>query len=164
MECFAYYYERRYREAIAFAAKAAKLDPRFSSPLCTADAYAALGDYKSVADVMRTSAGAGILIAQHAAAISKAYDERGPHAMLQKWTEVLAGCDPSIRNPVHIAISHARMGDREGAFKWLEKAYDQRISIITNINIEPELEPLHGDPRWDDLLKRIGLPKVQPPS
>src|SRR5206468_1971941 len=39
MECFAYYYERRYRDAIAFAAKAAKLDPRFSAPLCTADAY-----------------------------------------------------------------------------------------------------------------------------
>lgn len=164
MECFAYYYERRYREAIDFAAKAAKLDPRFSAPLCTSDAYAALGDYKGVADVMRTSAGAGILVADHASAISKAYDEGGPKAMLKKWSEVLAGCDPSIRNPVHVAIAYARMGDREGAFKWLEKAYDQRISIITNINIEPELEPLHSDPRWDDLLKRIGLPKVDPPK
>ena len=163
MRCFGYYYERQYREAIAFAAKAEKLDPRFSAPLCTADSYAAMGDYKGAADVMRRGIGLGILIPEHATAITKAYDEGGRDAMLRKWTDILTGCDPSIRNPVHIAINHARMRDREGAFQWLEQAYEQRVSLITNINVEPELDVLHDDPRWDDLLKRIGLPKVQPP-
>lgn len=61
------------------------------------------------------------------------------------------------------ASPHARAGKRDEAFAWLEKAYQGRVSYLTNVNVDPALESLHSDPRFDDLLRRVGLPRVASP-
>jgi len=50
------------------------------------------------------------------------------------------------------------MGDRDHTFEWLEKAYAER-SGIEYIKTEEAFEPLRSDPRYIDLLKRMGLPQ-----
>jgi tetratricopeptide (TPR) repeat protein len=53
---------------------------------------------------------------------------------------------------------YGALGDRDRAMKWLEEAYHARVSNLVFICRAPELESLHGDPRFEELLRRIGLP------
>src|SRR5262249_8316669 len=57
----------------------------------------------------------------------------------------------------YMAPLYAQLGDREQAFLCLEKAYENRESYLVTILVDPELDPLRSDPRFDDLLHRIGL-------
>jgi eukaryotic-like serine/threonine-protein kinase len=54
---------------------------------------------------------------------------------------------------------YALMGDRDHAFEWLEKGYAERSGRMEYLKTETSLEPFHSDPRYIDLLKRMGLPK-----
>ena len=56
-----------------------------------------------------------------------------------------------------IAEVHAARGEVEAAFEWLERAYAQRDGRLTTLRTSPHLRSLHGDPRWKELLKRMGL-------
>jgi serine/threonine protein kinase len=57
-----------------------------------------------------------------------------------------------------LAVIFASLGDREQAFEWLEKSYQERDAFLVFLPILPEFRNLHGDPRFADLLRRIGLP------
>lgn len=57
------------------------------------------------------------------------------------------------------AIFSAALGDKEKAFKFLEKAVQRRESAVTLIAVIPEFDDLHSDTRFQDLLRRIGLSK-----
>jgi TolB-like protein/predicted Ser/Thr protein kinase len=62
-------------------------------------------------------------------------------------------------SPYEIALYYARMGDRDHTFEWLEKAYAERSGRMEYIKMEDFFEPFHSDPRYIDLLKRMGLPQ-----
>ncbi len=57
-----------------------------------------------------------------------------------------------------IASIYAFRNDADQAFTWFEKSVEQHDSILTSIVRDPILSGLHTDPRWSDLLQRIGLP------
>jgi len=59
---------------------------------------------------------------------------------------------------LELAMAYANAGDKEKAFEWLEKSYEQRDGNITLVKSYPDFKSLHGDPRFADLLRRIGLP------
>jgi len=54
-----------------------------------------------------------------------------------------------------LACLHAKIGNKDKAFEYLEKAYQERSFQIAIIQVEPQLDSLRGDPRFDDLLRRI---------
>ena len=56
------------------------------------------------------------------------------------------------------AIIYAGLGDKDRAFEWLEKGYDERPSDMPNLKVDPRMEPLRSDPRHQELLRRMGLP------
>jgi TolB-like protein/Tfp pilus assembly protein PilF len=61
--------------------------------------------------------------------------------------------------PVNVAILYAYRGERDQAFRWLEKAVDDRdMSLGHKFRNEPKLEPLRGDPRYKALLRKMNLP------
>ena len=62
-------------------------------------------------------------------------------------------------SPYETAINYALMGDRDHTFEWLEKAYAERSGRMEYIKGEDAFEPFHSDPRYIDLLKRMGLPQ-----
>jgi TolB-like protein/DNA-binding winged helix-turn-helix (wHTH) protein/Tfp pilus assembly protein PilF len=58
--------------------------------------------------------------------------------------------------PPALVWAYIGMGNKEQAFIWLEKAYSQHASL-TNLKVDPIYDPLRGDPRFQDLLRRVGL-------
>jgi TolB-like protein/class 3 adenylate cyclase len=62
-------------------------------------------------------------------------------------------------SPFVIAISYSLLGETEEAFAWLDRGYRQRDPMMVMTKVHPMLDPLRSDPRFDDLLRRIGFPE-----
>ena len=62
--------------------------------------------------------------------------------------------------PFNIAMVYAGLGERDEAFKWLEKAYECRSLWLIFLNVHPMFENLRPDPRFSALARRMGLPAI----
>jgi hypothetical protein len=62
-------------------------------------------------------------------------------------------------SPSAIAIFYARLGDKENAFLYLDKAHANHDDALTLIKADRDLDLLHADPRYASLLRRMGLPQ-----
>jgi serine/threonine-protein kinase len=60
-------------------------------------------------------------------------------------------------SPHEMAILYAGLGEKEQAFVWLEKAYAERSWRLPNLKVEPRFDGLRSDPRFADLVRRVGL-------
>lgn len=60
--------------------------------------------------------------------------------------------------PLILADLYALLDEKDQAFEWLEKAYEERSSKLTDLKIDPDFDNLHSDPRFAKLAKRVGLP------
>ena len=58
-----------------------------------------------------------------------------------------------------MALIYAGLGDKDKAFAWLDKAYEEHSFSLSNLKVEPRFDPLRSDPRFADLLRHIGLPQ-----
>jgi serine/threonine protein kinase len=67
--------------------------------------------------------------------------------------------EKGISSPVNVAGLHARLGEKDKAFELLEKAYAARDIDLTYLNVNFSFDNLRSDPRFQDLLRRIGLSK-----
>jgi len=59
----------------------------------------------------------------------------------------------------NLAEIYIGLGDKEQALASLEQAYEDRSMLLTFLEVDPELDSLHSDPRFMDLVRRIGLPQ-----
>ena len=59
--------------------------------------------------------------------------------------------------PYGFALIHVGLGEHDVALAWLEQAYEERNSWMPFIQVEPRLDPLRSDPRFQDLLRRMNL-------
>jgi TolB-like protein/DNA-binding winged helix-turn-helix (wHTH) protein/Flp pilus assembly protein TadD len=64
---------------------------------------------------------------------------------------------PAYSDASEIATIYASLGDMNQAMNWLEKAYNERFN--PGVLIRPGFDPLRSDPRFEDLLRRVGLPR-----
>jgi tetratricopeptide (TPR) repeat protein len=60
-------------------------------------------------------------------------------------------------SPVALTKLYAELGDADAAFEWLEQAYRDRRGWLAYLKIEPTLDPLRRDPRFQHLLERMRL-------
>src|SRR5690606_526427 len=60
-------------------------------------------------------------------------------------------------SPYLMAVVCAGLGDKEQTLMWLEKGYKDRSFLMIWLKVEPQFDPLRGDPRFDRLVQRIGL-------
>jgi TolB-like protein/Flp pilus assembly protein TadD len=58
---------------------------------------------------------------------------------------------------VYFSAIYAGLGDRDQTMKWLDKAYQERTDYLINLKVDPMADPLRSDPRFKDLVHRIGL-------
>lgn len=61
--------------------------------------------------------------------------------------------------PAALANVYVGLGDMDQAFVWLEKAYQERSNYLAYLKVFPLLDPVRSDPRYADLVHRIGLPE-----
>jgi TolB-like protein/Tfp pilus assembly protein PilF len=57
----------------------------------------------------------------------------------------------------HIALIYTGLGEKDRAFEWLENAYKERSDLLVYLKVDPRLDSLRSDPRFQDLLRRVGL-------
>lgn len=62
-------------------------------------------------------------------------------------------------SPVDIAAIYSCLGEKDQAFEWLEKAYRERSNRVEYLKVDPHWDELRDDPRFANLLQRIGLPQ-----
>jgi TolB-like protein len=68
----------------------------------------------------------------------------------------------ALRDPFAIAEVHAYRGEVDGAFRWLDRAYREHDVGMLGLKTDPLLRSLHGDPRFQALLSRMGLTGQKP--
>jgi len=54
---------------------------------------------------------------------------------------------------------YARLGDKEDSILWLEKAFASHTRDLIYLKVEPQYDPLRSDPRFQAMVKRLGLMK-----
>jgi serine/threonine-protein kinase len=59
--------------------------------------------------------------------------------------------------PVLVAGTCIRLGDKAGALAWLERGFEERDDLMIDLNVDPIFLDLHSDPRFQNLLRRVGL-------
>jgi TolB-like protein/DNA-binding winged helix-turn-helix (wHTH) protein/Flp pilus assembly protein TadD len=64
----------------------------------------------------------------------------------------------SYVSPFDIALIYVALGKKDTAFDWLRKAVDERSTFLVYSKWEPRLDPLRSDPRFGQMLKKIGFP------
>ena len=61
-------------------------------------------------------------------------------------------------NPFEIALIYVGLGDKDNAFEWLDKAYQQRSDMLVYLNVDPRLDVIRHEPRFIGLVKKVAPP------
>ena len=110
---------------------------------------------QAIAALQRAAALSGIRDSAH---LAYAYAVTGRRADAQRIVRALT--EPSAGRyipPFHLALAYVGLGDVDAAFAWLERGYTERGSFMDGLAVTPAFTPLHGDPRWRPLLRRMHL-------
>lgn len=89
---------------------------------------------------------------------ARVYLNTGRRAEAEKILRPLIAKYKDGDNALPIALNHARLGEIDEAFEFLEKAYQRRESQVMIVNIEPEWDMIRSDPRYIDLTRRMRVP------
>jgi TolB-like protein/tetratricopeptide (TPR) repeat protein len=148
---------RQYESALDEAERIRELDPDFAD-LTVAVTYFRLG---RIEEARRAYVAffeqCGIPCEWQREAFERGWAEGGMESATRAWLEVAARVEGF--SPVTIANVFASMGGIDEAFAWLERGYRERDPLMIDLKAEPILDPLRSDPRFDDLLRRIGFPE-----
>ena len=87
-------------------------------------------------------------------ALAKSGDTAQTRAVL---AELLATSESKYTAPYGIALVYNALGDRDKTFAWLERGFEARDHKMNLLKVDPKWNNLHGDPRFVDLVKRIGF-------
>jgi len=60
-------------------------------------------------------------------------------------------------NPYEIALIYVGLERKDQAFEWLGKAFQERSDMLVYLKVDPRLDALRSDPRFQDLLRRMNL-------
>jgi tetratricopeptide (TPR) repeat protein len=154
-------------EAEAQLKRTIEMDPNFGrTHLFLAGIYEQQGKFEEAIDEYeKHAATVGVpaeIIAKSWAAVRQAYKTGGPKGYWQALLDLAkkrAEIDPRSGPPLFaLAGLHAQAGDKERAFEYLERSFEQREVDILRLN-DPMLAPIRSDPRFKDLIRRIGLPE-----
>jgi serine/threonine protein kinase len=154
---------RHYDEAIAIGQKLANENPTFSrAHFFLAQAYWGKGMYPQVVEQYKLY---GRLsgdrnIADFATALEQGFHAAGWNGALTKGIAALQSQRKTGYSSAYtIGVLYAALGDKDQAFKWLNTAYQERDSPIAGLKTDFLLDPLHSDPRFAELVRRVGLPQ-----
>jgi adenylate cyclase len=151
--CRTYYYFRKFDEAETACRKVLTLSPSYTSAhyrvgrilLAKGQPNKALMEMQQEGDGIYQST--GLAMAQYALGNQEASDQN-LNLVITEATDTSA---------YQIAQIYAFRGEVDHAFEWLDHSYDIRDSGLSHTVGDPAFESLHEDPRWEQLLEKLGL-------
>lgn len=155
----AYYFSRDYEGAALECKKAIELDSNyFMLHFLLARAYSRMGmNAEAIAELRSKGAAAGEVPLVDAA-LGLAYGSMGKKGQTGKIVEAFKnGAKMRYVPATYFGMLYAGMGDQEQALAWLEKAYEERADGLTWINVDPMLDPLRQQARFQAVVKKMGL-------
>jgi Flp pilus assembly protein TadD len=154
----ALYFARRPDLAIAQLLEAVDMDPTYpGARFFLGYAYEQRRQFPEALAEFRTAAQLEDSIPAIHAALAGGYAAAGQPAEARTVLEELKQrADVPAYN---FATIYAQLGDKEQAFEWLQKAYEERSLFMTWLGMDPELDSLRADPRFTALSKKVGLDK-----
>ncbi len=94
-------------------------------------------------------------------ALGVIYAEMGEEKKAREYLSQLVELSKKRYVPsVYLAHLYGRLGDRDEAFEILDQGYALRDRHLVTVKWAPEMEPLRGDPRFQQLLEKIGFPEI----
>jgi TolB-like protein/DNA-binding winged helix-turn-helix (wHTH) protein len=154
------YFVHKYDEALVELHRALELDPNFvSAHNWISDTLLEKGMYNDAkAELEKTKSlkEERIYIRQTAYLYARMGRRAEGRAALAKSLQLSQGKQVSSGA---VALTYAALGDKEESFQSLEKAYTERSSFMTSLKYWSVFDPLRSDPRYTDLLRRVGLPQ-----
>jgi serine/threonine protein kinase/Tfp pilus assembly protein PilF len=156
-----YYFARQYDQAIEQYQKTLEMEPDFPiAHIWLGRAYEQKGMYQEAVRAYQKQVFILSGDEKRAAALGHAYTASGLMGVLQQQLSELKQLSTQrYVPPLDIASIYARLGEHDQAFEWLQKAYDERFSLLPWLGLDPRFDSLHSDSRFLDLLKKIGLEK-----
>jgi serine/threonine-protein kinase len=154
-----YYYSRRFEESEREYRRAMELAPSATMPhLSLARTWEELQRHDEAVETMRR----GVVMGgqdpaespafAHTLAVAGRHDEA--RAVLAR---VLERAAQGRVSAYPVATIYAGLGERDPAFTWLDRAVEERDRMIVQALVHPRLDPLRGDPRFDSILRRVGI-------
>lgn len=157
---FTYFYARQYDQAVEQYRKTREMDMSFDEPRAGLGlSYTELGQYeKAVAQFQErtTVPGGGRFrgLLAHTYAVWGKRDEA-----MKILNEMKESSRQRKASPYTIAIICAGLGEKDQALEWLQKAYEERSGQLLLLKVEPAFDNLRFDPKFQDLIRRMGLPE-----
>jgi eukaryotic-like serine/threonine-protein kinase len=153
------YYRRNYPEAIARCERVLEVDPAFSQALLALSlARTQAGQHQeaisTLAELVEASGRALPALAAFGYACGHAGQLDRARAIRD---ELLAAGRERYVPPYYIAGVSLGLGDLDDAFECLFRAIEEPSSLEASLDVEPALDPLRDDPRYDELVRRLGL-------
>jgi serine/threonine protein kinase/tetratricopeptide (TPR) repeat protein len=156
----AYHCARRFESAIEQFRKILDVDPdNAGAHILLAEAYACAGQREKAIEECERALALGRSMAIFSLHTAASYAKIGKTEQARKiLQEVESAWKPGDPVAYFIGAVHARLVQKDAAFEWLEKAFQQRETLLVELKIYPMFDDLHDDARFGELVKRIGIP------
>jgi serine/threonine protein kinase/tetratricopeptide (TPR) repeat protein len=155
------YYARRYDQAIEHYKSRIEMDPGFNVlHYYLGMAYVQKGMYEDAVEefqesiILSTENAVDLALIGHVHAVSGRRDEA--MNIINKLEEL---SKQEYVAPTLMALIYAELGQKNKAFKLLEEAYEKNDNRLIYLKVDPIFDSLRSDPRFTELLKKIGLEK-----
>ncbi len=150
------YYSRQYDQAIAQFTAVRELDPGFPRTAIIFAAYVQKGMFaEAETDIEKHMPGDN---PWHWSSLAYTYGRAGNQAKAEDALKKLLDLNQrQLVDPIIIVSAYSGRGKNDQAIVWLEKAYAQHSNGLTALKVDPAYDPLRDDPRFQNLLGRVGL-------
>jgi len=155
-----FYFARQFNQAIEQCHKTLEMDPNFVVAYqVLGEAYLAEGMNREAVPVLEKYSALSQGGADSLALLgySHARLEERTHA-LRMLQELTAASKKSFVPAFFFALVYAGLEDKDQAFTWLERAYNERYTRFAYLKLEALWDPLRSDQRFSDLVRRVGIP------
>ena len=156
---YRFYYAHQYPEAVEQIQKTLAMDANLiPAHVYLGRAYEQKGTYPEAIAEMRKALELSEGDTNELAAVGHAYAVAHQEGEAKKILDQLKErSQQTYAQPSLIALIHAGLGDKNQAFDWLQKAYEDRSAGLLYLKVDPAFDSLRSDPRFIDLLHRVGL-------
>lgn len=156
-----YFYARQYDRAFDQAKQVFDLDPNFIvGRWALSQAYIVKGMYtEAIAlneQALQTAPTNQVFLRFAGLAYAKAGRRQEAEEIINRFRAI---AKTQYVMSYHLVLIYAALGEKDKAFVELEQAFEERDYLLPRIKVEPFLDPLRDDPRFKDLIKRMGLPQ-----